>query len=658
MSALDSGQAALKIVWVSNVVGSNFSFGDDGSGVGTPSNPYLSIPEAAEQIAVFTGSDIIEADWKIRTLGGGASYGPIIISATGAAVHISSNFNIDFQGWKDSWNLTRGKWLNQNEKPVVEYFKGDTGNSNKSQNYITSDFNFDPITNIKFFNMAIGESGVAQALFYGCRFRGVGTENGRGSITSNNDYTFVSCIFDNIQSHHQTANAETTWINCIFYADDSFIGQAQILWNNQSNGKKVVQSCIFYNNNTGGLYCYENLGTTDQRSSTVLLCHRNLNRYFINPLANWAKFYSTGPIFSTFDPAGVMDAYSSSGDPLMEDPSNGDFRLKVISPVLDKGGLPGSDTALVIDPNAEGRHKLDALGELFGDSVDANTIETETSHNYATLKFSHRTCGAFQNSLTQVPPVGLISWPVGVIPVITDYLVAKVQDDPDDTGTVQPRFLQADNDAMDSGLIIVDACPLNVTSSNNKIDFKEDGGGELTATLTVGIFNTIELMAEIKTQLESSGIGTYSVNYDSGTEQVTISVSGSATTAQFLFGTGTNNANSARVFLGFELVDTSDQASNVSQDKVIENFYDSNFTYEYSADYADGEDPESSGSWSALGTGVASDSGIEGTNGVLATAATDRYVRTNMGITHTLGNNKYHSVQYWSGTLESQDDVF
>jgi len=105
-----------------------------------------------------------------------------------------------------------------------------------------------------------------------------------------------------------------------------------------------------------------------------------------------------------------------------------------------------------------------------------------------------------------------------------------------------------------NGTFIIDA-------TNNKIDFKESGGGgELTATLTSGTFDTITLAAEIKTQLESAGAEIYTVSFSKTTGQWTISTGG--TFLSILTNSGTNTAVSTGPSIGFGT--TSDFTGNTT----------------------------------------------------------------------------------------------
>lgn len=87
-----------------------------------------------------------------------------------------------------------------------------------------------------------------------------------------------------------------------------------------------------------------------------------------------------------------------------------------------------------------------------------------------------------------------------------------------------------------------------IENSNKYIDFDE-GGSELTATLTTGEYNGNSLATEIKTQLDSAGGLTYTVTYDEATAKFTISAGSNFT---LRWNTGTNKANDISDTCGFD----------------------------------------------------------------------------------------------------------
>jgi hypothetical protein len=84
--------------------------------------------------------------------------------------------------------------------------------------------------------------------------------------------------------------------------------------------------------------------------------------------------------------------------------------------------------------------------------------------------------------------------------------------------------------------------------TNNKIDFAE-GGPELTATLSVGIYNPEELALEIKTQLDAVGAKTYTVTFNRTTRKFTIAAN--TGTYSILISTGTHDDTAPYDLLGF-----------------------------------------------------------------------------------------------------------
>jgi len=104
---------------------------------------------------------------------------------------------------------------------------------------------------------------------------------------------------------------------------------------------------------------------------------------------------------------------------------------------------------------------------------------------------------------------------------------------------------------------------------NDKINFTEDGGAEVTATLTAGSYamgtssaQAGTLCALIKAQMEVvNGADTYTVTYSRTTRKLTITKSAGVFVAKW--STGTNTLISAKTLLGFT-VDTASAISCVS----------------------------------------------------------------------------------------------
>lgn len=82
--------------------------------------------------------------------------------------------------------------------------------------------------------------------------------------------------------------------------------------------------------------------------------------------------------------------------------------------------------------------------------------------------------------------------------------------------------------------------------TNNKLDFNE-GGSELTATVSAGTYTLATLAAEIKTQMDSAGANTYTVSVDKD-DKITISADGQFS---LLPNTGSNSETSILPIIGF-----------------------------------------------------------------------------------------------------------
>lgn len=100
---------------------------------------------------------------------------------------------------------------------------------------------------------------------------------------------------------------------------------------------------------------------------------------------------------------------------------------------------------------------------------------------------------------------------------------------------------------------------------NNKINFDE-GGAELTATLTAGTYNGQTLATEVKTQLDAAG-GTYTVSYTETTGKFTIARAAGNFTLRW--NTGTNKAVDASGLLGFSDAADDTGADTYDSDTVV-----------------------------------------------------------------------------------------
>lgn len=97
--------------------------------------------------------------------------------------------------------------------------------------------------------------------------------------------------------------------------------------------------------------------------------------------------------------------------------------------------------------------------------------------------------------------------------------------------------------------ITKDVGPYEVTAENRKINFNI-GAGELTATLSNGMYTAAGLAAHIATQMTSAAATTISCSYSESTNLFTISKG--AGTLQLLCSTGVNKEISAYSLIGFD----------------------------------------------------------------------------------------------------------
>lgn len=111
---------------------------------------------------------------------------------------------------------------------------------------------------------------------------------------------------------------------------------------------------------------------------------------------------------------------------------------------------------------------------------------------------------------------------------------------------------------------------------NDAIDFTEDGGTELTATLAAGSYpigassaTAGSFCAAVKTALDAAGAGTYTVAYDTATRKFTITKD----TGVFviLWNTGTNKLICAAALLGYTTAADTASAISATSDVAVSN---------------------------------------------------------------------------------------
>jgi len=129
-----------------------------------------------------------------------------------------------------------------------------------------------------------------------------------------------------------------------------------------------------------------------------------------------------------------------------------------------------------------------------------------------------------------------------------------------------------------------------VVDTNDMIDFKEDAGAELHATLTPGTYIMGESSADaaslcllLKTQLEAAGVGTYAVTFSNVTKKLTIAVSGGASAVQFLWKTGVSGSDnadeSAVLLLGFTAGADGVNGASDTSDTALVTIFDHTLTH-------------------------------------------------------------------------------
>lgn len=97
-----------------------------------------------------------------------------------------------------------------------------------------------------------------------------------------------------------------------------------------------------------------------------------------------------------------------------------------------------------------------------------------------------------------------------------------------------------------------------VDETNNKINFKEGGGAELTATLNIGSYSLTDYCAEIKRALDVAGALTYTVTVSRTTRIITVATT---STISLLTTSGTNASESAFSMMGFSGADKTGSSS-------------------------------------------------------------------------------------------------
>lgn len=139
------------------------------------------------------------------------------------------------------------------------------------------------------------------------------------------------------------------------------------------------------------------------------------------------------------------------------------------------------------------------------------------------------------------------------------------------------------------GAAVAEVATFEVTASNKYIDFKEDAGDALLATVAEGTVAMGEsgatagtLCAAIKTALEAAGAGTYTVTFSNTTKLITIAVSGGASAVQFLWKTGAHGSDNLDdhigTLLGFSDAADGENGASDTGDSAVVTVFDHTFT--------------------------------------------------------------------------------
>jgi len=104
-----------------------------------------------------------------------------------------------------------------------------------------------------------------------------------------------------------------------------------------------------------------------------------------------------------------------------------------------------------------------------------------------------------------------------------------------------------------------------ITAANQKLNFDE-GGAELTATITTGTYTPTTLCTEIKTQLDAAGAATYTVTYSGKIFRI----SNDGATLNLLCLTGTDLATTIYTTIGFSIAADKAGFTNYAGDYAID----------------------------------------------------------------------------------------
>lgn len=168
------------------------------------------------------------------------------------------------------------------------------------------------------------------------------------------------------------------------------------------------------------------------------------------------------------------------------------------------------------------------------EAASANAVDYSVSYSSSSGKFTIQENGS---TLTELH----LLWNTGTNSATSAAATIGFDNTADDTAETT---YTADN-TMGQGTLHLEIGNIFTVDANNKyIDFEEDGVG-FTATLSEGRYTVAELEAEVKSQLEAPGTGTYTVSYDNTTRKFTISADAGVTDLGLIWKTGVHGADHA-----------------------------------------------------------------------------------------------------------------
>jgi hypothetical protein len=559
----------------------DFGVGNDTTGDGTAANPYFSGYQA--MLEWYTAEPNPSTHFTIAFLsasGEGNDYGEVACNTTQAPA-TDPQAICNFTGWLKSWGDVNdeGVWtdIEGGEKPKVSF-----------------DYNFGSnVDHIYFNNVNVAATGASSYYYfnpsgkevraYGCVIEANASNEinrvyGAGGVKSvvHASYFNDARIYT---SSPDNGGASTVYVSGSYGKNNT---RTEMVYETTSPNRKIHLMGCYLRNTLNTQHMFKN-GSANSLASTVK--EGNHYEYIGGGTGNFAEgssaqVYADFAAYQTANP--TVDVYAGEGSGVstsVDDPTpTGNSRLN------DKGARFITE---IIDQTSKDRHLKDFLGYYYGDAIDP--IASGGG------EFTQRSVGPTQVLTLRTSPVPLMVNPAN-FDLASPYVVLQLQADRDEAGNGEVLLRQYSDPSATTLTTQAESKGIVVTTGvNDKIDFNE-GGGELTATLAAGEYNTTDFIAEVKAKLDTAGADTYTVTRNSTTESYNIASTG---TFSMPNATGTNTATSAAVLLMGYKADTGSAANHSAELGVAENFYESSLTWEYSTDYDGSSDPDDQGTWLA-----------------------------------------------------------